>query len=124
MLVKTRKRPAAKLDEWLREGASGKKPALDIDRQLASATNRLMKEKLPFKKEQNPYDVTQIYKDSGFIILDREKEEAAIQLIANLVASNQLPASALIRVQGDAKKAKKTFWKGKQKKKNKQKKKV
>ncbi|KAL6732501.1 hypothetical protein Aduo_003255 [Ancylostoma duodenale] len=125
MFEKTRKRPASKLDDWLWEGATGKKPTMDIDRMLASTTTRLLKEKLPFKKMQESYDITQLYKDSGFFILEREKEQEAARLIADLIASKQLPQYALSRIEGqqqrNPKKPLRKPWKkkGKLKKKNK-----
>ncbi|EYC07543.1 hypothetical protein Y032_0070g492 [Ancylostoma ceylanicum] len=128
MFETTRKRPASKLDDWLREGATGKKPTMDIDGMLASTTTRLLKEKLPFKKMQEAYDITQLYKDSGYFILEREKEQEAVRLIADLVASEQLPQYALSRVQEQQQKSPKKplrkSWKKKgkllKKKKNKQ----
>ncbi|VDK82991.1 unnamed protein product [Cylicostephanus goldi] len=118
-MLKARKRSASKLDELLREGATGKKPAVDIDRELMSTATRLMKEKLPFKKVQDPYDVTQLYKDSGFCIMDREKEQEAVRRIAELISSKELPPSTLERKLGKKAITPKKVWKRKLKRKKK-----
>ncbi|CAJ0595703.1 unnamed protein product [Cylicocyclus nassatus] len=118
-MLKARKRSASKLDELLREGATGKKPAVDVDRELMSTATRLMKEKLPFKKVQDPYDVTQLYKDSGFSIMDKEKETEAVRRIAELISSKELPPSALDRMHGKKATNHKKVWKRKLKHKKK-----
>ncbi|PIO71898.1 hypothetical protein TELCIR_06187 [Teladorsagia circumcincta] len=97
MFSKKRTGQNSKLDDLLRAGASGRKPAVDIDKAVSSTTHRLVKEVIAFKKQTAVHDTTEQYRNSGFSILEPEKEPLAKSRLAGLVSSNKLPRTVLIR---------------------------
>ncbi|KAK5974576.1 Fibulin-1 [Trichostrongylus colubriformis] len=95
MLSKKRVKSSTKIDELLRSGANGRKPAVDIDKAVSSTTHRLVKEVISFMKQTAVQDTTEQYRISGFSVLEPEKEPLAISRLTNLVSSNKLPRSVM-----------------------------
>ncbi|KAK6039179.1 hypothetical protein COOONC_23316 [Cooperia oncophora] len=97
------------------------KPAVDIDKAISSPAHRLVKEAIAFMKQAAVHDTTEQYRNSGFSILDPEKEPLAISRLKSLVMSNRLPHTVM-RVSTPQNGTKKSF--KKEKRKNHRKKKV